>query len=374
MKLSSIIHRQVRVATVFGIPVQIDYRWFVVFALSAWLIAENFYRGFWYLEPTSITVSWIVGIITTLLLFLSVFGHELSHALVGKMEGIEIEEIVLHPFGGLARLRHEPDSPRAEFRIAVAGPASSFVFAVVAFLALTVAAALNLWTVWAILAIIAGGNLMLAIFNLLPGYPLDGGRVLRAFLWHRGGELKQATRRVSQFGQLIAVVVVIYGVFMAARYQAYFMALWSVLVGLFLWDAARAVYRAYSSTGARTVSDAMSAPFSIEPDTLVSHLVDAILPLHRQAAFPVARAKSLHGILSLEDLKNLPRERWHTTRVREVMRPIAPELFVEPHATLQDADALMKRNGAGALGVVGAHGELVGFLQHGQIKQKKTMK
>jgi Zn-dependent protease/CBS domain-containing protein len=374
MKLSSLIHRQVRVATVFGIPVRIDYRWFAVFALSAWLIAENFYRGFWDLEPTSATVSWVVGVVTTMLLFLSVFGHELSHALVSKMEGIEIEEIVLHPFGGLARMRREPDSPRAEFRIAVAGPASSFLFAVVAALVFTVAAALNLWVVWAIFAIIAAGNLMLAISNLLPGYPLDGGRVLRAFLWHRGGELKQATRRVSQFGQLIAVVVVIYGIFMAVRYQAYFMALWSVLVGLFLWDAARAVYRTYSSTGARTVADAMSAPFSVEPDTLVSHLVDAILPLHRQAAFPVARAKSLHGILSLEDLKQLPRERWHTTRVGEVMRPVAPELFVEPHATLQDANALMKRNGAGALGVVGAHGELVGFLQRGQIKQMKTMK
>jgi Zn-dependent protease len=374
MKLSSLIHRQVRVATVFGIPVRIDYRWFVVFALSAWLIAENFYRGLWEAAPLDTAAAWAVGIITTLLLFLSVFGHELSHALVGKFEGIEIEEIVLHPFGGLARLKSEPDSPRAEFRIAAAGPASSFVFSLVGLVALIITNTLDFRIARAVAGIITSSNLMLAIFNLLPGYPLDGGRVLRAFLWHRGGELKQATRRVSQFGQLIAVVVVIYGVFMAVRYQAYFMALWSVLVGLFLWDAARVVYRAYSDTGARTVADAMSAPFSIEPDTLVSHLVDAILPLHRQAAFPVARAKSLHGILSLEDLKQLPRERWHTTHVREVMRPVAPELFVEPHATLQDADALMKRNGAGALGVVGAHGELVGFLQRGQLKQRKTMK
>src|SRR5919202_1528508 len=139
MNLGSLIHRQVRVARVFGIPVRIDYRWFVVFALSAWLIAENFYRGFWYLEPTSVTVSWIVGVVTTLLLFLSIFGHELSHALVGKMEGIEIEEIILHPFGGLARLRREPDSPRAEFRIAVAGPAASFLFAVFSFIAIGIA-------------------------------------------------------------------------------------------------------------------------------------------------------------------------------------------------------------------------------------------
>jgi Zn-dependent protease len=371
MRLDNILHRQVRVANVFGIPVRIDYRWFVVFALSAWLIAENFYRGFWDLKPTSAATSWVVGVATTFLLFLSVFGHELSHALVAKMEGIEIVEIVLHPFGGLARLRREPDSPRAEFRIAVAGPASSFIFALVAFAAYSVAYyAFHLELVWAIFAITAAGNLMLALFNLLPGYPLDGGRVLRAFLWHRGGELTQATRRVSQFGQLIAGVVVVYGVYMGLRHQAYFMALWSVLVGLFLWDAAHAVYRAYSGGGARAVAAAMGAPFSVEPDTLVSYLVDSVLPLHRQRAFAVARGRRLHGILTLEDLKRLPRERWHATRVSEVMRPVAPEFFVEPHASLRDADALMKRNGAGALAVIDDRGELVGFLQCGQIKRR----
>jgi Zn-dependent protease len=371
MRLDHILHRQVRVANVFGIPVRIDYRWFIVFALSAWLIAENFYRGFWYLKPTTAAISWVVGVATTFLLFLSVFGHELSHALVAKMEGIEIVEIVLHPFGGLARLKREPDSPRAEFRIAVAGPASSFIFALAAFAVFSIAYfVFHSPLVWAVFAITAGGNLMLAIFNLLPGYPLDGGRVLRAYLWHRGGELAQATRRVSQFGQWIAGVVIVYGVYMGLRYGAYFMALWSVLVGLFLWDAARAVYRAYGGGGARTVADAMGAPVAVEPDTLVSHLVDAVLPLHRQSAFAVARGRRLHGILPLEDLTRLPRERWHATRVSEVMRPVAPEFFVEPHASLQDADALMRRNGAGALGVIDDRGELVGFLQRGQIKRR----
>src|SRR5919202_4439608 len=139
MNLGSLIHRQIRVARVFGIPVRIDFRWFIVFALSAWLIAENFYRGFWDVAPLDAASAWGVGIATTLLLFLSVFGHELSHALVAKFEGIEIEEIVLHPFGGLARMRSEPDSPRAEFRVAVAGPASSFIFAVFSFIAIGIA-------------------------------------------------------------------------------------------------------------------------------------------------------------------------------------------------------------------------------------------
>jgi Zn-dependent protease/CBS domain-containing protein len=371
MRLSNVLHRQLRVARVFGIPVRIDFRWFFVFALSSWLIAENFYRGFWDVAPLDVALSWAVGIATTLLLFLSVFGHELSHALVGKFEGIEIEEIVLHPFGGLARLKHEPESPRAEFRIAIAGPASSFLFSLVGVIALVITNTLDYRVARAVFAIFAGGNFMLALFNLLPGYPLDGGRVLRAYLWHRGGELGQATRRVSQFGQLIAGVVVVYGIFMALRYGAYFMALWSVLVGLFLWDAARSVYRACSGGGAHLVSEAMSAPVSVEPDATVSHLVDAVLPVHRQIAFAVARTRRLHGIVTLEDLKRLPREHWHKTPISEVMRPVAPELFVEPHSSLQDADALMKRNGAGALGVVDHKGELVGFLQRGQLKRKQ---
>ncbi|MDT7541188.1 MAG: hypothetical protein QOE33_1092 [Acidobacteriota bacterium] len=374
MRLTNILHRQLRVARVFGIPVRIDFRWFFVFALSSWLIAENFYRGFWDVAPLDALSAWAVGIITTLLLFLSVFGHELSHALVGKFEGIEIEEIVLHPFGGLARLKSEPDSPRAEFRIAIAGPASSFIFSLIGLVALIITNTLDYRVARAVFAIFAGGNFMLALFNLLPGYPLDGGRVLRAYLWHRGGELRQATRRVSQFGQLIAAVIILYGLFMAARYGAYFMALWSVLVGLFLWDAARAVYRAHSGVGAQLVSQAMSTPVMVEPDATVGHLVDAVLPVYRQAAFAVAHARRLHGIVTLEDLKLLPRERWHATRINEVMRPVAPEFFVAPHSSLQDADALMKRNGAGALGVIDDKGELVGFLQRGQLKRKQSGK
>ena len=371
MKYSNILHRQVRVARVFGIPVRIDYRWFAVFAITTWLMAYTFINvdaGIGGVRLLTPAVAWVTAAVATLGLFLSIFGHELSHALVARLEGIETEEIVLHPFGGLARLRGEPDTPGAEFRIAAAGPAASFLIGALAF------GAMNLvpWgrgPLWATFLIIFAGNIMLAVFNLLPGYPLDGGRVLRAILWRRSGELKQATRRVSQFGQIIAAVVILYGIYMAVRTGAYFIGLWSVLIGLFLWDAARAVYHAHGGGGAHTVADAMTAPFALEPETPVSHLVDKVLPLRQQAAFAVARGGRLHGILTLEDLKKLPRERWHQTRVSEVMRPVAPEFFVGPHTPLGRADELMRRNGAGALGVIDDSGQLVGFLQRGRIKR-----
>ncbi|HVF48990.1 MAG TPA: site-2 protease family protein [Pyrinomonadaceae bacterium] len=307
---------------------------------------------------------------TTLLMFLSIFGHELSHALVGRTEGIETVEIVLHPFGGLARLQREPDNPRAEFRIAVAGPASSFIFAVAAFGASALAALGHLWTLRAMFVIIGGWNLMLAFFNILPGYPLDGGRVLRGYLWHRTGRLEEATRTASLGGQVIAWTLIVFGVYFFFKYGDLFFSASSVLVGLFLRGAAASVLKEGRGGRLRTVADAMRAPVSVEPETLVSHFIDTVLPLHQQAAMPVARARRLHGILTLADLKSLPRERWPHTHVSEVMRPVGRQLFVEPSTPLERAEKLMAENGAGALAVIDGAGELVGFLLRGQLKRR----
>lgn len=381
MNILEIYKKQITVAHIFGIPVRFDYRWFVVFFLSVWLIAVNLARGgMWIgsvkMHPVSTEVAWILAVVTTLGLFLSVLGHELSHALMGRAEGIEIEEIVLHPFGGLARLRNEPDSPRAEFRIAIAGPAASFLFGAVSFVLLLPTIRAGYFEAAGVLLLLCAGNLLLAIFNLFPGYPLDGGRVLRAILWRRTGDIKEATRLAGICGMLIAAILIIFGVYtaIAPTFRSYFLGFWSVLVGLFLFDAAYSVVKHVRGQVRNVVSEAMTSPFSIEPDLLISNLIDSVLPLHRQVAFPVAQNQRLHGMLSLEDLKTLPRERWHLTHARDVMRPIAPRFFVEPNATLDYAQELMKRNGIGSVAVVGKNGDLVGFLQSGSFKRKKRSK
>ena len=380
MKLSAIYKRQFTVTRVYGIPVRIDYRWFIVVALSAWLIARNLQSnaiqlGGFHLPPLAPATAWLLGIITTAGLFISVFGHELSHALMARFEGIEIEEIVLHPFGGLARLRSEPQNPRAEFRIAVAGPAASFIIAILAFGGAKVAALGDYVATIVVFYFLAWGNLLLAVFNLLPGYPLDGGRVLRAILWRNSGNISQATRMAGICGVLIAGTVILFGVYiMIARTwrpaQPYVMGIWSIVVGLFLLDTAAKVVKSAQGTQLMTVREAMSAPIAIEPELTITQLIDDFLPLHRQTSFPVAFKQQLHGILSLEDLKSLPRERWRLTRAREVMRPIAPRFFVEPSATLEYARQLMKTNGVGSLAVVNDRGELVGFLQNGRLKPR----
>src|ERR1051325_2794982 len=257
---------------------------------------------------------------------------------MSSTEAIEIEEIVLHPFGGLARLRTQPENPKAEFRIAVAGPAASFLFSLIAFGGLIVTAALRFNFGTAFFFFIGAGNLLLAVFNLFPGYPLDGGSVLRAIIWKRSGNIREATRVAGFCGQLMSLVLIVFGIYMAVAptFRAYFMGLWSVLVGVFLLGAATSVVR--STRASATVAQAMSPPVPVEPDLPITRFVDEVLPLHRHPTFPVAHDRRLLGILALEDLKKIPRERWPGLRAREVMRTVNSQLFVPENATIARAN------------------------------------
>jgi Zn-dependent protease/CBS domain-containing protein len=380
MPLGQLFTRRITIARIYGIPVRIDYRWFAVVALSIWLIASNLQShalqlGNIRLPPLAPVTAWVLGFITTAGLFLSVFGHELSHALMARAEDIEIEEIVLHPFGGLARLKTEPQNPRAELRIAVAGPAASFLFALLAFGGTKIAALGNYNATVIVFFLIASGNLLLAVFNLFPGYPLDGGRVLRALLWRKSGSIMEATRMAGICGILIGGTLILFGVYILIvpswrALQPYFMGGWSILVGLFLLDTAAKVVKSAQNTRLLTAGDVMSPPIAIDPAMTITKLIDDVLPLHRQTSFPVAVSGRALGILALEDLKPLPREKWHTTQVKNVMRTISPQLFVDTSITLESAKEIMKDNGIGSLVVVNNQGEFVGFLQSGRITKR----
>jgi Zn-dependent protease/CBS domain-containing protein len=366
MSIIGFFKKQVEIAHVLGIPVRIDYRWFFVFVLMMWLTASNIPKEF-NLDPL---VALLLGALTTLAFFLSIFGHELAHAIAARFEGIQTREIVLHPFGGVARLEREPDNARGEFRIAVAGPAASFLIGIAFTVATLIASASGAHTAAAMLFLLAFGNILLAIFNLFPGYPLDGGRVLRAFLWKQGYELNEATRITGRSGQVIAIALIAFGLFITVWRGDLFTGLWTALVGVFLLDAAVGIVGHTLRADKITVGEVMSVPIALKPETTIGSFIDHTLPLHRMTAFPVAQNRRLHGVLTLEDLKKLPRERWHKTLIREVMRPVTEELFVSPDERLNDARELMRENGAGALAVVDERGLLVGFLQRGKIRKK----
>jgi Zn-dependent protease len=356
--------KQIQIARVYNIPVQIDYRWFIVFALTIWVAAISLERHHY--GPTG-PMAWAIGAITTVILFLCVFGHELSHALVGRAEGIETEEIVLHPFGGLARLKHEPSNPKAEFRIAVAGPAASFLFSLIAFGIAWVASLANYLTTTLVFWVVGSFNLFLSIFNLLPGYPLDGGRILRAMLWHRNGDLSSATQISNLSGQAIGWLLTTIGAIICIRNPMDVSSIWTLLIGLSLLRVSGHLRRQPRKAEAGTVTEIMSTPILIEPDIYIGQLVDEILPQHPQSIFLVSRERRLYGLLLLEDIKTLQHEKWRTTLVRDVMRPVDESMFIESTANTYQAEQKMKQNQIGALAVINKYGEIVGFLK--QSKQ-----
>lgn len=355
--------RQTVLAKVAGIPVRADFRWFLVLALMSAITAGSIDA-----RVENLAGSLLLGLVTTLVFFLSIFLHEFAHAAAARMEDLEVIEIVLHPFGGLTRFRHEPKTPRAEFRIAVAGPAASFLLTL-AFIGLMAAAnAAGLDILALLLFLLALSNFLLAVFNLFPGYPLDGGRVLRAYLWRTGRDLNEATVLTGRIGQAIAVGLIVLGLSFIVLRGEFFTGGWAVLVGFFLFDSARAIIREVEALERLLVDDVMLLPVSVSPEASIAHFVDHILPLHRQAVFPVARNRELFGMLLLEDMKRIRREEWGTTYVRDVMRAVEPDHFVETRTQLAEARELMAANGIGALGVIDSSGNLVGFLRSEKSK------
>lgn len=365
MRRLDFLKKQILIAHVSGIPVRIDNRWFLVLALMSWITASSIYT-----LVENVLTSFIFGLLTTLIFFVSIFVHEYAHAVAARMEGVQPIEILLHPFGGLTRLRREPDTPRAEFRIAIAGPAASFMLAVLFVGLMAIANSANLNILARLLFMLGVGNFLLAVFNLFPGYPLDGGRVLRAILWRRGKDLNEATVLTGRCGQVIGIALMIFGLYIAVVRAGFFTGFWTILVGVFLFDAAKGIIREVNDFESLIVEQVMQLPVSISPDADLQHFVDRILAFHRHGVFPVARDKQLYGILLLEDLKKIPSAAWRTTKVQAVMRPVTPDYFVETNTVLPDARELMRVNGIGALGVIDAQGKLVGFMRRGRIKKR----
>ncbi len=359
--------RRILLGHVSGIPVQIDYRWIIVVLVLAFLVSASIPE-----ELVSFEIArFALGLTAVFTFFGTLFLHELSHAYVARREGIAVLEIFLHPFGGVARLRKEPDTPGAEFRIAIAGPVISLTIAFV-FLALFGLSSLmetNILTPLFFLLFLL--NLLLAIFNLFPGIPLDGGRVLRALLWRRGMEFGEATVLTGKFGQIIAFALMFFGITIIVLTMDFFTGLWTIIVGFFLLDSSTGFIRQVHSFDNLIVEQVMEMPISVSPDISVMDCVDKVLPYNRQTIFPAALERQLYGFFVLRDIKEtLPKNKWRETLVRDVMRPIKEEYFVEPDTPVPTAKELMKINGLGALAVIDSAGCLVGFLARGRIRRR----
>jgi Zn-dependent protease/CBS domain-containing protein len=354
-----------------GIPVRIHASWLAVYGLIAWSLAVGYFPQV--LPELRPLTHWLGGLIAALLLFVSVFLHELSHSLVALRLDIRVSSITLHIFGGVSELTREPDRPRDEFAIAIVGPLTSLaIAAAVALLAVVLSPTPVVRAVMHYLVLV---NAMVGLFNLVPGFPLDGGRILRSALWKARGDLAWATRIASTTGSAFGVGLMALGAWRALSGE-FLGGLWFVLIGLFLRQASTASYQqllARRGLDGRSVGDVMTREVvTVPPDLTIEKLVDDFFWHHHVSSFPVVDRQRLVGLVSIRDLGRVPRARWAASSIGEVMRPVVDSLVASPHDSLWQALEKVSRNGIGRVAVVDSD-RLAGYLSVKDIMHVLTV-
>jgi Zn-dependent protease len=334
-----------------GIQIAIDYSWLVIFALVLWSLSAGYfphqypgYRAAQY---------WGIGAVATFLFFASVLTHELSHAVVANRLGQPVRRITLFLFGGMAHLSREPRSPAVELKIAGVGPLTSLALGGLFWLVkgqLEHAGVEPLWVAaFTYLAII---NVALAVFNMLPGLPLDGGRILRGVLWLRSGDLRSATAHASDGGRGIGLGLMGLGILQIFA-GGLIGGLWLVFIGVFLRGAARASYYGVvleQALGSATARDLMVAdPVVIPGDLPVARAIEEYFLRYGYGGFPVGRGGRIEGLVSLPLVKRCPAEERAVRAVREVMRPLDDALRIAGAAPVSEALRRMVEHDSGRL-------------------------
>lgn len=351
-----------RVAKVMGIPIEIHASWTIVFALIGSSLSLGYFP--WAYPGQSGLVYGILGVVTTLLFFASLLLHELSHSLVAREHNLAIARITLFIFGGVAQARGEPPGPRAEFRIAIAGPLASLLVAVLCRLVEEVGRMAGLGQgVEAMAAYLYGVNLMVALVNLVPAFPLDGGRILRAFLWYRTGSLLRATRWAARLGRGFAQLLIAGGAVLAL-FGTWLNGLWFVFLGWFLLQAAQgseANVEMSETLRGLTVADVMEPQFlAVRRETALDHFVDQYLARSSQEVFPVMDEAAPLGVVGLNEVRQVPREEWSITTVQSARRPLEPLQLVAPSLPALEAARRLALTGSPLLVV--DDGRLVGLV------------
>lgn len=357
----------VRVATIAGIPVYLHVSWFVVFALVAWSLSQGYFPARYPELP--VATYWAKGLSASLLLFASVLAHELGHSLVARRYGIGIVSITLFIFGGLANLDEDPQSPGAEFWVAVAGPAVSFALA--GLFAGAAAAGIGGSAVVAVTGYLGFINLVLGLFNLIPAFPLDGGRVLRAALWRWKGRT-WGTRAATTAGTAFAYFFIAYGILLLLSGGG-LGGLWAIFIGWFIKEATAATSRQTSleeifadiRVGDVMVADCVTIPGT----TTLEEAARTFFMSRGHGGFPVEKGGEIRGVISLADLRRVPREAWAGTTVSEVMSPAGPAIMVDADRDITTALRQMAGAGTGRL-LVREGGRCVGMVTHGDILQR----
>jgi len=319
---------------IFGIAIRLNYTWFIVFALVTWsLSASSFPLTFpewsWY-------TSLIAGIVTSLLFFGSVLAHELMHSIVAQKLGIPVRSITLFILGGVAEMTEEPKRPVDELRIALAGPLTSLVLAGIFY-------AIFYWVgphydfISASASLLAFINILLAGFNLIPGFPLDGGRVLRSILWWRNHDLRRATKIASNIGRGVGYLFIFGGIFYLFQ-GLWLNGVWLALIGWFLENTAAGSYQQVALMDmirGHTAQEVMTRDCpSISPELTIDTLLNEHVLTMGRRCFPVTIDSRVLGVVTLRDIREVPRFQWTTKKVSEIMTPFGNLKSVSPDEDL----------------------------------------
>jgi Zn-dependent protease/CBS domain-containing protein len=354
-----------RIARIGGIQIGLHVSWFVIFGLVLWSLSNVYFPV---RHPEWETrLHWLAGLITTILFFVSVLLHEVAHSIVARRVGIEVHEITLFIFGGVASLTREADKPRHEFSIAVAGPLASLLLAVL--FGAVLMASRNVSGAWITIPAIAFWlaviNLMLAVFNLLPAFPMDGGRALRALIWGATRDHWLATRISAGLGQGVAYLMILGGILLAIS-GAVFNAIWIILVGVFLSNAANSGYKqAKMKEQLRgiTVDEAMTRSVqAVDPAISLREAYLNFFQVHKMRVLPVVEHNGqLVGVLPYEALRRIPVQSWEGTSVAEAMMAVSETTTVSPEDALDSVIDSLDNQETDETPVV-EHGHVVGLL------------
>jgi Zn-dependent protease len=367
--------KRIKIFKLFGFEVKIDLSWVILAFLITWTLAKGlfpyYYKGF------STSIYWWMGVFGALGLFFSIIFHEMSHSLVARRFGLEMKGITLFIFGGVAEMEDEPPSAKAELAMALAGPFSSIILGLILF-GINFLAKGSAWPspVYAVINYLAVINLILAAFNLLPAFPLDGGRVLRSILWGWKNNLKWATQIASKIGSFFGIVLIILGIYSLFRGNI-IGGIWWFLIGMFLRGASQASYqqllirRAFEG---EPISRFMNTtPVTVSPSISIEELVEKYIYKHHFKMFPVIKDGKLVGCVTIKQIKEIPREERDRHTVQELVKSCSPENTIGKDEDAMKALSLMKNSNSSRIMVVEGS-KLVGVIALKDMLQFLSLK
>jgi Zn-dependent protease len=352
---------------VAGIPIRVDASWILIVLLITWSLASYYASITPAAEGAGWThgTCWLLGAVTALVIFACLVLHELGHSLVAQRFGIPIRSITLFVFGGVAEIEKEPPSARSELWMAVAGPAVSVVLAGIFGLAALVGSVLA----WPLLLVVVLGqlatiNAVLVAFNILPAFPLDGGRVLRAILWAATGNLRRATVITARMGSFLGSTLMVLGL-LGLLYDQLLFGLWWLLLG---WYLQRAAQQGYEQVMVRQVLEGepvrrfmKTKVTTVPPALAVGELVEKYIYTQHHELYPVCADGCLLGYITPREVKQVPRHEWPERLVGEVMEPRLESLSIPPDMDALEVLSHMQRTGQTRLLVID-HGKLIGIV------------